>query len=329
MLNNSQRVHVFYHQQLQYGGAIAVSYLSNKKQGLGGCRIIHGDFNARSIELCRNLAQCMDNKARLYDLPFAGAKSVIFINEATQKSRALEHLAKHIKQLDGKYVAAVDIGTDINDMNFLAQQTSHVSCHSNIGGDPSLSTAQGVYYAIQAASETLFNNIPLSESTVAIQGMGKVGSALFKLLAQSNVKLYVADINSDKLPKQSEKIRVVAADEITSVRSDILIPCAKENFICTKQLHTLQTKCIIAAANLAITDIQQLNALHIKGVLYLPDFLVNVGGLLQCTYQYDNRFDISSKMSEIKSLVAATIMSSLRTNKTPYQICLEKIININ
>lgn len=124
---------------------------------------------------------------------------------------------------------------------------------------------------------------PLSKCSVAIQGLGAVGMALAKRLRERNVKVFGSDLNKERC-KLAEKIgvEIVPVEEILFKEVDILAPCAFGGVINKKIIPKLKCKVIAGGANNILeNELEDEKLLLKRGIVYIPDFVLNCGGFLQ------------------------------------------------
>ncbi|MEH3159567.1 MAG: amino acid dehydrogenase, partial [Sphingomonas taxi] len=115
----------------------------------GGCRLWHYGSQAEASHDAVRLATGMSFKNALAGLPFGGGKAVIMRPGHPFDRKALfAAFGRAVADLDGRYVTAEDVGTGVNDMSWVAEQTWHVAGlpqrPHRPGGDPSPWTAYGV-----------------------------------------------------------------------------------------------------------------------------------------------------------------------------------------
>jgi leucine dehydrogenase len=170
-------------------------------------------------------------------------------------------------------------------MEVVRRSTQHVSglpLDAGGSGDPSPATAYGVFAAMKSAAEHLEGNRDLHGMRVAVQGVGKVGGALVGLLRAEGCDVVVSDVR----PSASEAIAdrygatVVSADEILSQTCDFLAPCALGGAISAETAPTLRCRAVVGSANNQLTRDDVADILVEAGVLYVPDFVANAGGLI-------------------------------------------------
>ncbi len=120
----------------------------------------------------------------------------------------------------------------------------------------------------------------LDGARVAIQGVGNVGSELVRLLAESGATSIVADADPDTLRKLSVEVEIVPSEAITNVECDIFSPCGPPGVIDAVLAQKLPCKVVCGAANNPLEGPEVASVLQGRGVLYVPDFLSNAGGLI-------------------------------------------------
>ncbi|MCG0040874.1 branched-chain amino acid dehydrogenase, partial [Escherichia coli] len=102
-----------------------------------------------------------------------------------------------IQGLNGRYITAEDVGTTVEDMDIVYEETDYVTGVSpafGSSGNPSPVTAYGVYRGIKAAAKEAFGTDMLEGKVVAVQGVGNVAYNLCRHLHEEGAKLIVTDI---------------------------------------------------------------------------------------------------------------------------------------
>ena len=149
--------------------------------GVGGCRMFpYVDEDAALNDVLR-LSRGMTYKSALAGLPFGGGKSVIIGDPRRDKSPGLlRAMGDFVHSQGGRYVAAEDSGTGVEDIRIMSERTPHVSGldDSEFGGDPSPSTAWGVFLAIRTAVRHRLGQSDLRGIRLAVQGLGHVLSLI-------------------------------------------------------------------------------------------------------------------------------------------------------
>lgn len=285
---------------------------------LGGTRMWRYATDAEALTDALRLARGMTYKSAAAGLNLGGGKAVIIGNSKTDKNEILfRSYGRFVQGLAGRYITAEDVGTTVQDMEWVRMETDHVvGISRGLGGsgDPSPFTALGVYEGIKAALKWQTGNESVSGRTVAVQGAGAVGRHLIRHLHQGGARLVVADIDSDHIAravKDLDGIEVVAPSEICGVECDVFAPCALGAVINDETIPKLRCGIIAGSANNILAEDRHAEALRERGILYAPDYVVNAGGLInvanelegyntdRATQQVQGIYDITTRIFEI------------------------------
>lgn len=272
-------------------GMKAIVAIHSTKLGpaLGGCRFIEYPNTASAINDVMRLARGMSYKAASVNLPLGGGKAVIIKPTQPYDREAYLHaFGRFVNDLGGRYITALDSGTQLNDMDIIAQHTPYVASLSSHNGDPSPSTAKGVLRGIQAAVAFKLGKDSLNGIHVAIQGLGHVGYLLASHLHELGAKLTVTDVNTRAVERAVLEFGAtpVTTDMIHKVPCDVFAPCALGAVINDISINQLQTTIIAGAANNQLAHTYHGTILHEKGILYAPDYVINAGGLVFAASKY-------------------------------------------
>jgi leucine dehydrogenase len=272
-----------------HSGLNAIIAIHNTTLGpaLGGTRLWPYKNSDEAIVDALRLSRGMTFKAAISDLNLGGGKAVIMADPA-QKSEALwRRYGKFVDSLNGKYITAEDVNTNARDMEYIALQTEHVTGvpeYMGGSGDPSPFTAYGVYTGMKASAKKAWGNDSLSGKKILVQGVGHVGQYLVGHLVKDGAKVYISDINEEKIKQtvaNNPGVEVVAGDKIFDLDMDIYAPCALGATVNTESIGKMKAKVIAGAANNQLADENVHGPMLIeKGILYAPDFLINAGGLI-------------------------------------------------
>ncbi len=278
----------------------AFVHRTNRGQAAGGVRYWSYDTIEDYLRDGLRLGMGMTHKNALAGLWWGGGKGVMAQNPDVYKldPGIREFLYKEygdlMTSLNGCYVTAEDVGTNVKDMANIFSNTRFTTCipHEKGGsGNPSVPTARGVVAGMEAAMEFLGGT--LGGKTIAVQGMGNVGSPLVKFLLEKNVgKIIAWDIYPDVVEKfkdqfPSDKIETHVAKRddhsLMSVECDILSPNATGATLNKNTIPEIKAKVICGAANNQLEDPMKDDLLiHERGILYVPDFLTNRMGIVNC-----------------------------------------------
>ena len=272
-------------------GMKAIIAIHSTKLGpaLGGCRFISYPDTATAVNDAMRLARGMSYKAALVNLPLGGGKAVIIQPpEAYDRSAYLHCFGEFVNDLGGRYITALDSGTELSDMDIIAQHTPYVASLSSQQGDPSAYTAKGVLRGIQAAVSFKLGKESLQGLHIAVQGLGHVGFLLAQHLHALGARLTVADIVSERTERAVKAFgaSVVASEDILKIPCDVFSPCALGAVLNDTSIQQLQTTIVAGAANNQLAHAYHGQTLHDKGILYATDYVINAGGLIFAASKY-------------------------------------------
>jgi len=254
---------------------------------LGGTRMWSYASEAEALDDVLRLSRGMTYKAAISGLNLGGGKAVIIGDAKKDKSEALmRRYGRFVKNLNGAYITAEDVGTTTKDMEYIKMETDFVAGLPEAmggSGDPSPVTAYGTYMGMKAAAKKAYGSDSLQGKKVSVQGVGHVGGYLVELLAKENAQVFITDIYEDRLRDISSKYgaKVVSMDEIYDLDVDIYAPCALGGTINDETINRLKCQIIAGSANNQLREETVHGpALIEKGIIYAPDFLINAGGLI-------------------------------------------------
>ena len=276
------------------GGVRGVIAVDSKVLGpaAGGCRIWHYEDRDALMQDAARLARGMSYKNAMAGLPFGGGKAVLQQPSSdADRIELLKALAGAVHALKGQYVTAEDVGTSISDMAAIREHTPYVAGLTaklgKAGGDPSPWTAKGVFESMRATLNWR-DGRGLDGVSVAIQGVGNVGTHLCRLLHEAGAELFVADSDVPRARFVAEQFgaRQVSADEILHVEADILAPCALGGILNEATIPRLNVSMVVGAANNQLATAADGERLREAGIIYAPDYVVNAGGIVNVAAEY-------------------------------------------
>jgi len=283
-----------------YYGIIAI-HDTTLGPALGGCRFWNYESEEEALVDVLRLSLGMTYKAAVAGLNLGGGKSVIIGDpEAKRREMTFRAHGRAVETLKGRYITAEDVGTSVEDMDYVHMETEHVVGIAGRSGDPSPVTAYGTYRGMKACALELYGDDSLKGKGVTVQGVGHVGYYLCENLAAEGAKLYVSDIHQDKVDRCVEDFgaEAVSADEIYDVDAEIFAPCALGAIVNSDTIPRLNCKIIAGAANNQLATKDDAKAVQEKGILYAPDYVINAGGLINV---YSELADWSTERSKRKA----------------------------
>lgn len=260
---------------------------------LGGTRMWPYKSEQDALNDVLRLSRGMTYKNAVAGLNIGGGKAVIIGDPATDKSEALfRAFGQFVESLGGRYITAEDVGIDVNDMEFVYRETEYVTgVHQVHGGsgDPSPFTAYGTMQGLLAALNKKFGNEEVGSYRYAVQGLGHVGIEFVKLLKERGAKIFVTDINRERVERAVSEFgaEAVGLDEIYDVDADVYSPCALGGTVNEDTLPRLKAKIICGAANNQLATNEIGDEVEKRGILYAPDYAVNAGGVMNVSLEID------------------------------------------
>jgi leucine dehydrogenase len=294
--------------------AIVAVHNANLGPALGGCRFYPYASEELALTDVLRLSRGMTYKNAMAGLPLGGGKAVIIGNPRTDKNEDLmEDMGEAVESFEGKYVTAEDSGTSEEDMLAMAKKTEHVTGlppeylrgkdFGELGGNPSPLTALGVYKGLRAAVHHRYGGDSLQGLKVSVQGVGAVGLELCKLLKQDGVELFLTDVDTVRLENARAELgtgHIVAPDEIYDLETEVFAPCAMGGILNDDTIPRLKAHIIAGAANNQLLKAHHDIRLMDRNILYVPDYVLNAGGVICVGYEYFRKsgynpldFDIS------------------------------------
>lgn len=293
---------------------------------LGGTRMWPYATEAEALNDVLRLSRGMTYKSALAGLDLGGGKAVIIGDARTQKTEALfRRFGRFVDSLNGRYITAEDVGMSTTEMVNIRKETKYVAgLPEEMGGsgDPSPVTAFGVFCGIKAAAKTAYGADRLSGRKVAVQGAGNVGRHLVGHLIKDGATVYLTDIHDDKLAAikaEHPAVNIVKPDAILALDVDIYSPCALGAVVNNDTLRTLKCSVIAGAANNQLADESVHGpALMEKGILYAPDYLINAGGIINCSWERRG-YDRKAAMAQTENIynTALAIFKRSQEEKIP------------
>ncbi|MGB8218210.1 MAG: Glu/Leu/Phe/Val dehydrogenase [Candidatus Methanoperedens sp.] len=263
----------------------------------------------------RRLARAMTYKNVMAGLPHGGGKSGIIADPKTaNREQLIRTFARGIKNLH-EYIPGPDMGTDEASMAYIYDEISRaVGLPRELGGiplDEIGATGYGVALCADIAKDYI--NLDLSGARLTIEGFGNVGKPAARFLSERGVILVAASdskgtINNPKGLDVEELIRikettgsvtnykdgeVLKTTDLLMVTTDIFIPAARPDVINEANSDVLDAKLVIEGANIPVTENAE-KMLHDRGILVVPDFVANAGGVITASVEYHGGTEASA-----------------------------------
>jgi valine dehydrogenase (NAD+) len=257
----------------------------------GGARFHAYPSEAAALTDVLRLSRGMTYKTAVAGLPCGGAKAVIMGDPLTAKSEALlEAFGRYVQSLGGRYVTAGDVGTGADDLDVIGRTTEHITGRTTaVGGfgDSGPMTALGTFHAIRAAAAARWDTADLGGRTVGVEGLGKVGYHLTRLLLEAGAAVTAADPSAAARERARRELPgVTFADRVVDAPVDVYAPCALGAGLTAGSVPTIRAAVVCGAANnqLAAPGVESLMA--DRDILWVPDFVASAGGVTTGYHEY-------------------------------------------
>jgi leucine dehydrogenase len=278
----------------------------------GGIRIWPYESEADAIKDVLRLARGMTYKCAAAGASYGGGKCVVIGDPKRDKTEAkLRALGRFINRLNGLFITGVDVGTTPDDILVIRQETPYaVTVPEAWGGpgDSSQATAYGVVQGIRASLKELYGSPDLQGHTIALQGIGAVGKHVLKYLVEAGAIVTIADIDQERamLVATEYNTHIVPPEEIIKLKVEVFCPCALGNVLNDQTITELRCKIVCGSANNQLGEEQHGDLLQQRGILYVPDYIVNTGGLLSGLDSLNpGGFNRQRAMEQVSRLYAA------------------------
>ena len=348
MQNNSKSSHKIFNQDHEQ-----IVYCSDKDLGLkaiigihdttlgpsiGGTRMWNYSTEEEGLKDVLRLSKAMSLKSSLAGLNAGGGKAVIIGDLKLKNQNFIKKYASFINDINGKYWTAQDVNISSQDMIWMKDVTPFVvGMPEEQGGlgDSSHPTAYGVYLGMKAASKFVYGTDSLEGKKIALQGIGKVGAKLIEYLTKENANIYVSDINKEILKNITDKYKVSTFknSELYSMELDIFSPCALGAILNSESIKKLKCKIVAGAANNQLED-DKIHDIELKekNIIYVPDFLINAGGVISVYHEQiqdlskEKVFGMTENIySKVEDVLKLSSENDISTNASAMKIALDRI----
>ena len=263
---------------------------------LGGVRIWPHKTEDEALMDVLRLSQGMTYKSAAAGVNMGGGKALIMADSLEKTESMMRAFGRFVDSLGGRYITTEDVGANTQDMEWIAQETSHVTglpVHLGGSGDPSEMTAYGIYQGMKACAMDTWGTNSLEGKTIAIQGFGKVASKLAQHLMEEDARLIVTDISQSALDRARDQGLKVLDDPsaIYGVECDIFTPCALGGILNDDTIPHLKCKVVAGSANNQLLEDRHGAMLQKSGILYAPDYILNAGGVINISLEMGQPYD--------------------------------------
>lgn len=253
----------------------------------GGTRVWSYSSEWDAIEDALRLARGMTYKYAAGGVNLGGGKCVVMVKPGQQPGEAFfRTLGRFIERLGGMFLTGADVGTDLPQMKWLRSETSKIitlPVEWGGAGDIALATARGVLHGMRAGAEKVWETSDLAGRRVLVQGVGKVGRHLTRMLVADNAQVTISDVSAAAIDSCRSEIHdaelpTIPPNDVYDYDCDIYSPCALGKTLNPNSVSQLRARLVAGAANNQLEDDSVAELLQQRGIVYVPDYVGNAGG---------------------------------------------------
>ena len=309
------------------GGFERVLALHDRRSGLRGFLAIHDTSvgpalggirrwsyrnDEQALRDCMRLASAMTLKCCLAGVPAGGVKTVLLDHPEVDWEEAYEYLGRIIEGLGGEVTCGPDLGTGETELAWIARETRHVTGPGERGpGHLSAATAEGVFRGMEAALEHLDGTADWPRRRVVIQGLGAVGRRLAGRLLAVGARVAGTELDTERGRRVADELGMQLLDPTRDLEEecDVFAPCALGGILHDLSIPRLRARVVAGSANNPLARRVHAEALHERGVLYVPDFVISAGALIRgAHFHLDGRRE---SLGRIGGRIAETVRGVL------------------
>lgn len=283
----------------------------------GGTRMKSYPTPHDALEDVLRLSAGMTFKFAVPGMSFGGGKAVICVPQNFDSNLRPDLLRRYgalVKQLNGLYYTGPDVGTSAEDMDVIAETGSpyvfgRTPAHGGAGSSGPI-TGIGVFAGIQTVCEHLYGSTSLKGKRVLVQGVGAVGRKLIELLLNDGAEVLFNDVSESVIKhfRDERRLKFVPSESLYAAECDIFSPNALGGVLNRETIPQLKCRAVAGGANNQLASADDAERLRSRGILYAPDYVINVGGAMGITGQES----LGWSKEEAEKRVIHSVQSALR-----------------
>lgn len=255
----------------------------------GGTRMKYYPDQEAALGDALRLAEGMTYKFAVPGIGRGGGKAVISIPQYLEpdlRPDLLRRYGRLVHQLGGLFYTGPDVGTCPGDMDIIAETGApYIFCRTPAAGGAGSSgpvTALGVLTGIQVACEHVFGEASLKRRKVLVQGAGSVGGMLIEHMRNAGTEVLFSEVDDTIIQYFRDELglQFIPVEEVYRTECDVFAPCALGGVLNENTISQLKCRVVAGAANNQLARPEDAEALRARGVIYAPDYVVNVGGAM-------------------------------------------------
>lgn len=301
----------------------------------GGSRMRIYEDPADALLDSMRLARGMTSKWAALDMPFGGAKAVLAIDHPLgeeERRGLLERYGRLIHSLGGLFSTGEDLGTTPEDFAVIARQTRHIHGFDPATGekiDPGPYTARGVFAGMRAAAAEVFDG-GLRGRRVLVQGVGHVGGRLAGMLSGEGAEVLLCDIDVERARHEAERLGCESVEVADLFRTpcDVYSPCAIGATLNEATIPQLTCHLVAGSANNQLATDEDAERLAERGIVYVPDFVINGGGAMAFGLLANGETDTDAlleRMDDVGRTIGEILRQAAERDESPLETANRRV----
>lgn len=296
---------------------------------VGGTRMRTYPSPAEGLRDAQRLAETMTLKWATLEQEMGGGKAVLALAgplERGVREGLLRRYGRLVESLRGAFGTGEDLGLTPADMAVIAEETRYVHGMEDGGrvADPGPFTARGVRRGIDAAVRVVLGRADLQGVSVLVQGVGDVGLPLAEELAQQGARVFVTDVDGERMRRAADALGAtpVAPEKVWEVPCDVFAPCAVGGVLSARTIPRLACRVVAGSANNQLESADDAARLHQRGIVYVPDYVINSGGAYAFALHGRGERDATAllgRMDHVGDIVEAVLLEAQESGGSPLE----------
>ncbi len=258
---------------------------------IGGTRI----YKYKSVENALfdlfRLSRAMTYKTAAGGVNFGGGYMIVVEEPGMKKNEPLfRALGRFIESLKGRFIAGAEIGVTEEFMEYIKMETDYLAglpAYYGGSGNHSYMCAYGTFLGLLATAKHRWASDDITGRKIVVQGYGRIGSQLAALAREKGARVVVADADGETEKKAAgDGFETIPAENVMTEPCDIFAPCAVGAVITPETSKKYQCEIIAGSANNQLLNENDDIYLKKRGILYAPDFIINAGGIIDVSEEY-------------------------------------------
>ncbi len=301
---------------------------------LGGTRFKAYASREEAEVDCMRLGNGMTNKCAMIwpDYKLGGGKAVIIGDPKKLKTpQLLRAFGKVVQSLNGNFITGEDMNITPADVEEMSKTCKFVVGRSRAqggSGNPAEYTAMGCIAGQRAAMQKVFKSRKFEGRTLVFQGAGEVGFRHARLVAELGAKIFASEVDPEKTDRIKKEVGAEIVDDVFSVDCDIFVPSAVGGILNDQTIPLLRCKIVAGCANNQLADPKRHGLMLMeRGIVYVPDYVINAGGLTAVADEMMidgfNRSRVDANVEKIYNRVWGILERAEIESKPPHEVADE------